>query len=169
MADQSNWRQKQRTSQMAATDNVKAVYLCELAEHGRRWHAAEKAGTTQKTILRAMERDTEFADAVEEALGAYADKVKARHQHLVFNDEETVQLGKDGKPTQVNRRAYEKSIHKELEAAIPAEYKPGAEKDVFQGTSGVLVVGKEISLDDFAKREHEANVASKEPTENLDD
>lgn len=169
MADQSNWRRRVRMDIAVVTDEVKAKFLEALAEHGRKYHGAKEAGVSYRSVHRAAENDPEFSEAIDEALGHYADKVKARQQHLVFNDEVTTQFGKDGKPVSENKRAYEKSVHKELEATSPADYRPGHNVELTHKNTGVLVVGAETSLEEFAQELHEANEKALPPVDALDE
>ena len=76
VAEQSNWRVKLHASRIKFDDERKAVYIMERATHGLKGRAADAAGVDLKTVLRHIDNDPDFADAVCAADQQFADTVQ---------------------------------------------------------------------------------------------
>ena len=72
-AVQDNWRRKLMTSRIKFDDEVKQVYINELALHGMKGAAAKVAGISMQSVYTHIENDPDFAEAVAEACEAYRD------------------------------------------------------------------------------------------------
>lgn len=71
----ANWREKLQQSRIKFDDEQKERYLQVLAETGRKGEAAQSVGVCPTTVKRHIEIDPDFAEAYENALDAYRDKV----------------------------------------------------------------------------------------------
>ncbi len=78
-------------------DGAKAIFLSQLADHGRLGTAARASGVTIGTVTRHIKKDTEFAELTIEALACYKDELIAHHQDLVFNGVIKKTFDRDGK------------------------------------------------------------------------
>ena len=127
-------------------DPAKQVYLDFLAKTGRRYDAAHAAGVTPRTVLRHVEDDPEFAEARQDALEAWRDKVLKQAERLAMTGvEEPVASG--GKVVGTKRVFATQILAMEMRRVEPA-YKERHEHDV-NVRGGVLVAPAGMSPEDW--------------------
>lgn len=144
-----NWRGRIQAAQTKFDDAAKQVYLDFLAKTGRRYDAAAAAGVTQRCVRLHVVDDEEFAEAYDEALAAWRDKVLRQAEKLALEGvREPVASG--GKVV-AHKRVYATNIlAMEMRRVEPA-YKERHEHDV-NLRGGVLVAPPGQSPEEWARQ-----------------
>ncbi len=76
VVDEENWRQKMKRRGLKFDDEQKQIFLDTLARTGLKYTSYEAADVTRNCVMGHAERDPEFADQMDAALGEYREKVR---------------------------------------------------------------------------------------------
>lgn len=150
-------------------DGAKAIFLSQIADHGRLGTAARASGVTVDTIHRHVKADPKFGALMGEALQVYRDDLVAHHQDLVFNGVVKKTFDRDGRVIAETIEYPIQLIAMELRKHDP-DYRDKREvTNTFRG--GVLIAPAEMkSVEDWENRfSPDSSVIEGEVTDVTDD
>jgi len=130
-------------------DAAKQVYLDFLAKTGRRYDSAAAAGVTPKTVMRHVDSDPEFAEAREDAIAAWRDRVLKQAEKVAITG--TLEPIASGGKLVGNKRVFATNILAMEMRRVEPSYKERHEHDV-NVNGGVLVAPAGQSPDEWSKQ-----------------
>lgn len=134
------------------TTEVKLAYVEALALTGRKHQAAQAVEVSSSTVSRHIALDPEFSLAVDEAMQAYADKVRETVQRRALEgDLEPIvgRVGKDQDGIIGYKRRFSDNLLAMEAKRVDSEYRQSATLDVNVKVSGVLVVSASLPPGDW--------------------
>lgn len=148
--DDNGWRTRlQRAHRCKFDDAAKERYLKAMVDEGRQWYACDAAGVSKSTVERHLQRDPEFADAVEAAVAEHQSKRLKKIEHQGLDGH--LQVKKDAEGNVVEeRRVYETPIRVKMLEKYDKEYRQKSELEV-TGKTGVVVIPGVVGLADWSK------------------
>ena len=159
--DDSGWRKSISRGRIKFDDDAKQRYLDHYSEYGRKGQAAKCAGVHSHTVIEHMEMDPDFQMAVEEARGAYRDKVMEHAQTLIFEGVEVKRYTARGELIETRKEYPIRLIELELKRVEPG-YREKQTLDL-NTKGGVMVAPAEISPEDWIKQQEELNQSKGAP------
>lgn len=144
---------KEDDARVLFTPEVRAMYLEQLARTGRKYLAAQLAGTTCRTVARHAKVDPELMEEIEEAMEAYRDTVRATVQRRALEgDLEPIigRVGKDRDGIIAYKRRFSDTILLAEAKRVDPEYRDKSTVDMNVKAAGVLVVGTMMSAGEWA-------------------
>lgn len=148
--EEGNLRRRLGVEQTVFTDELKAAFLEEMAEHGRLQTACAAVGISQTTVRKHREIDEVFAELYAEALDTYRDRLVGHHQDLVFNGTTRRSYDRNGNVVSEEQIYPIRLIELELKKVDPA-YRDKQEIGV-NVTGGVFLAPANHTIEDWESK-----------------
>lgn len=136
--DQLTWRQKMKPGRIKFDDDMKELYLLNLADHGQKVLASKALGISHTTYQTHVKNDPEFAKRVTEVIRARGASMVQQIEKEALDGHEEKRYDKSGNISSTIIR-YESNLRGMILKRHDSEYRDKHDINV-NHTGGVLVV-----------------------------